>query len=59
MQPTYDGPEVLDWLRQSHSRSALAPNRFRGMADAIAFVQLLYSAGAEQVIIPSLFIRDV
>ena len=58
MQPRYDGPEALDWLRRSRSRSALATNRFRATADAIAFVQLLYSAGAERVILPSLFIQD-
>ena len=58
MQPRHDGPEALDWLRQSQNPVALAPNRFRDTAEAVRFVQLLYSAGAERVIVPSRFIRD-
>lgn len=57
-QPNLDGPEALDWLRQSPSCAALAPRRFPGTAEAIAFVELLYAAGADRVVIPLLFIRD-
>ncbi len=43
------GPEALAWLRANHHVSALATNRFSTTADAVAFVEQLYSAGAAEV----------
>jgi len=49
----YDGPEALDWLRTAPNGddNAFASNRFRGTENAIRFVEALYAAGAERVII--------
>jgi hypothetical protein len=46
------GPEALTWLRKSANESALASNRFPTTQHAIRFVQQLYSAGADRVIVP-------
>ena len=58
MVPEDDGPEALDWLRRSRNPAALAPERFRSTGEAIAFVELLYTAGASRVVVPTRFIRD-
>ena len=49
----YDGPEALEWLRTAPNGddNAFASNRFRGTEYAIRFVEALYAAGAERVIV--------
>jgi hypothetical protein len=47
-----EGPEARSWLRGSSSESALASNRFVETRDALIFVQDLYRAGAERVVVP-------
>jgi hypothetical protein len=49
---SWDGPEALAWLRESANESALASNRFGDTGEAIRFVEELYAAGADQVLIP-------
>jgi hypothetical protein len=51
-------PEALQWLRGNESESALASNRFGPTSEAIGFVNRLYSAGAERVVIPQDAIED-
>ncbi len=53
-----DGPEALEWLRNNKNESALASNRFRETPNAIRFVEELYAAGAEKVVVPEDSIRD-
>ncbi len=53
-----DGPEALQWLRANGHEAALASNRFSCTADAIAFVEQLYAAGAHRVFVPADTIRD-
>ena len=53
-----DGPEALQWLRSNGHEAALASNRFSSTAEAIAFVEQLYAAGASRVFIPADTIRD-
>ena len=50
--PLTNTHEALEWLRNNRNPSALAGNRFESTANAIAFVQSLYDAGAESVAIP-------
>lgn len=52
------GPEALSWLRKSKNESALASNRFLQTHNAVRFVQQLYSAGAERVVVPLASISD-
>ena len=47
-----DGPEAQEWLTKNGKESALASNRFGLTADALEFVDELYRAGAERVIVP-------
>jgi hypothetical protein len=49
----YQGPEALEWLRTAPNGddNAFASNRFRGTEHAIRFVESLYAAGAERVIV--------
>ncbi len=49
----YEGPEALEWLRTAPNGddNAFASNRFQGTDNAIRFVESLYAAGAERVII--------
>ena len=47
----HDGPEALAWLRENGHVAALAANRFKSAAKAIAFVEQLYAAGAKRVFI--------
>jgi hypothetical protein len=47
-----EGPEARSWLRGNNSESALASNRFGETRDALIFVQDLYRAGAERVVVP-------
>ena len=53
-----DGPEALQWLRANGHEAALASNRFSSTAEAIAFVEELYAAGARRVFVPADTIRD-
>jgi hypothetical protein len=53
-----DGPEALQWLRSNGHEAALASNRFSSTAEAIAFVEQLYAAGACRVFVPADTIRD-
>ncbi len=49
-RPDYEkGPEAREWLRANWSESALATNRFHDTAHALAFVEELYAAGAQEV----------
>jgi hypothetical protein len=43
------GSEAREWLRANWSGSALASNRFQDTAQALAFVEQLYGAGAQEV----------
>jgi hypothetical protein len=52
------GPEALTWLRNSDNESALASNRFGDTQTAIRFVEHLYAAGAQRVLIPEDSIQD-
>jgi hypothetical protein len=47
-----EGPEARQWLRQNKNESALASNRFLETANAVRFVDQLYAAGAERVLVP-------
>lgn len=53
-----DGPEALQWLRSNGHEAPLASNRFSSTAEAIAFVEQLYSAGARRVFVPADTIID-
>jgi hypothetical protein len=53
-----EGPEALAWLRKNDNESALASNRFLETSNAIRFVQELYRAGAERVVVPADSITD-
>jgi hypothetical protein len=53
-----DGPEALAWLRSNGHEAALASNRFSSTAEAIAFVEQLYTAGARRVFVPADTIVD-
>lgn len=52
------GPEALAWLRKNRGESALASNRFLETQNAVRFVQQLYSAGAQRVIVPAAAIQN-
>ena len=56
--PFQDGPEARSWLQANGQPAALASNRFDSTADALAFVEQLYTAGAQRVFIPGDSIRD-
>ena len=47
-----EGPEARAWLQGNGHESALAHNRFDCTANALAFVEQLYAAGAVRVFIP-------
>ena len=47
--------EALDWLENNDNPAALAGNRFIDTQEAIDFVQALYDAGAQQVVVTSIF----
>jgi hypothetical protein len=53
-----EGPEAADWLRTNDHPAALASNRFMETAEALVFVEALYTAGAHRVFVPSDTIRD-
>jgi hypothetical protein len=44
-------PEAREWIRNNHREGPLASNRFEGTADALAFVNSLYEAGAVRVVV--------
>jgi hypothetical protein len=52
------GQEALAWLRTSDNESALASNRFADTQTAIRFVEQLYAAGAQRILIPEDSIQD-
>ncbi len=51
-------PEARQWLRNNESDSALASNRFGATSEAVQFVNGLYAAGAERVVVPEDAIED-
>ena len=53
-----NGPEAREWLTGNGNESALASNRFGLTAEALEFVEQLYSAGAERVIVPRTCLMD-
>jgi hypothetical protein len=53
-----NGPEAREWLKVNGNDSALASNRFGQTQGAIEFVDELYSAGAERVIVPRTCLQD-
>lgn len=54
-RPEYElGAEAREWLQANWNPSALATNRFGNSADALAFVEQLYAAGATAVTIDGL-----
>lgn len=53
-----DGLEAREWLQQNGHDSALAHNRFGSPANALAFVEELYAAGAKRVFVPGDIIAD-
>jgi hypothetical protein len=53
-----EGPEALQWLRSNGHEAALASNRFSSTAEAIAFVEQIYAAGARRVFVPADTIID-
>ena len=52
--PDYMPPRALEWLRAHSSAHAFAGNRFPTTADAIAFVEQLFAAGATDVTIDNI-----
>lgn len=48
-------PEARDWLRGNANEAALAGNRFGWTADALAFVEMLYTAGATGVYVTNIY----
>lgn len=52
-----DDPEALQWLRANGQKGPLASNRFAA-EEALEFVEALYAAGAERVVIAADSIRD-
>lgn len=46
-----DDPEARQWLRANGQKGPLAANRFDA-EEALAFVEALYAAGAERVVVP-------
>ena len=52
--PDYMPPKALEWLRAHSSAHAFAGNRFPTTADAIAFVEQLFAAGATDVTIDNI-----
>ena len=53
-----NGPEAREWLKGNKSESALASNRFGLTAEALEFVEQLYTAGAERVIVPRTCLQE-
>lgn len=49
-----DNPEARHWLLTNRNTSAFATNKFQGTANAIAFVDRLYAAGAIDVLIDNI-----
>ena len=48
-------PEARAWLSSNANPSALATNKFGETARALAFVDVLYAAGATEVLIDNIF----
>lgn len=53
-----DDPDARTWLRENTLETPLGVNRFEDTADALAFVEELYAAGAVRVVIASETIED-
>lgn len=53
-----NGPEAREWLKGNRNESALASNRFGETQGALEFVDELYRAGAERVIVPRTCLQD-
>ena len=53
-----DGPVAVRWLGQNPNLAALASNRFQSTQAALRFVERLYAAGAQRVIIPAAAIQE-
>ena len=52
MPKAYEGIEARQWLQQQPTSGKLILNRFRTVAEAHQFVDRLYQAGADGVVIP-------
>jgi hypothetical protein len=50
--------EALAWLESNPNPYALAGNRFYSTKDAIAFVNMLYEAGAVEVLVTNIYDED-
>ena len=50
--------EALAWLASNPNPYALAGNRFYSTEDAIAFVEMLYEAGAVEVLVTNIYDED-
>ena len=50
--------EALAWLESNPNPYALAGNRFHSTEDAIAFVEMLYEAGAVEVLVTNIYDED-
>ena len=57
MSKYYEGPEALAWLKTNQNPYALGSNHFKSTTEAISFVEKLYNAGAESVLISQKTIR--
>ena len=53
-----DSPEARAWLAGNLREAPLASNRFHSTADALAFVERLYAAGAPRVAVDSEAVVD-
>ena len=53
-----NGREAREWLKGNANESGLASNRFGLTANAREFVEQLYAAGAERVIVPGSCVKD-
>jgi hypothetical protein len=51
MEKHYAGPEALQWLKNNKNPYAFASNHFGHTQSAIVFVEKLYSAGTQTVMI--------
>ncbi len=53
-----DDPDARTWVRENPLDNPLGPNRFGDAADALAFIDGLYAAGAVRVVIAGETIED-
>lgn len=53
-----EDPEARAWIAPGEGKVGLAPNWFDSMTDASQFIDRLYAAGAERVVVASESIRE-